>query len=52
MYRDVLYAGFAGVKTGHEKITIFNGTHYFDSLISSLLRPMVIAITAIRTAMP
>jgi len=24
MYRDVLYAGFAGAKTGHEKITIFN----------------------------
>jgi hypothetical protein len=23
MYRDVLYAGFAGAKTGHRKITIF-----------------------------
>ena len=26
MYKDVLYAGFAGAKTGHEKITIFRGT--------------------------
>ncbi len=26
MYKDVLYAGFAGAKTGHEKNTIFRGT--------------------------
>ncbi len=28
MYRDVLYAGFAGVKTGHKKYPIFGSTLY------------------------
>jgi zinc protease len=29
MYKDVLYVGFAGAKTGHEKITIFKGALFF-----------------------
>jgi len=27
MYRDVLYAGFAGAKTGRENYSIFASTH-------------------------
>ena len=27
MYKDVQYAGFAGAKTGHKKITIFRGAY-------------------------